>query len=82
METLEVAGKMEEKKINGYDEYEISDAVRTLRRAEEIKADKKLLKTIQPYLEKEMAAMKKVVSDIGTRDELRERASELESEGR
>lgn len=49
---------MQEKK--GYDEYELEDAVRTLCRAEEIKADKKLMKALTPHLGKKVKAINSV----------------------
>ena len=39
-----------------YDKYEIEDAVKTLARAEEIKADAKLMKALRPELEKKAKA--------------------------
>ncbi len=41
-----------------YDEWEIDDACRTLHRAEEIKADSKLMAAVKPHLEKKAKAYK------------------------
>jgi hypothetical protein len=71
----------QERKVKGYDEYELKDAVRTLRRAEEIKADKKLMAALKPFIAKEAKAMNKVASQINSRSDLRKKANELEAKG-
>ena len=47
----------EKKKDGEYDKYELESACDTLTRAEEIKADKKLMKALGPYLEKKKKAI-------------------------
>ena len=54
--TGEVVGESEAKK--DYDKWELEDAVRTLQRAEEIKADKKLMEALAPMLEKGITSLK------------------------
>lgn len=72
----EVAMPMsEEKKIDGFDEYELRDACRTLREAEKIKADAKKMKALQPFLKEEQEALTGLARLVG-------KADKLESEGR
>ncbi len=56
MKTSE-AKPVKDKKINGFDEFEIDDAARTLLRAEEIKQDPKLMEAVKPKLEKQAKAV-------------------------
>jgi len=70
---------VKEEKINGFEKYEIESAVRTLREAEAIKADPKMMEAIAPFIKKETAAMLKVAKIITSRKELREKAAELEA---
>ncbi len=49
-----------ETKDKEYDEWKLRDACDTLLRAEEIKADPKLMKALQPYLDKKVKAYKSV----------------------
>lgn len=56
LRTVKVMGEScdecDDKKEKEYDKWELEDAVRTLQRAEEIKADKKLMEALAPHLEK------------------------------
>lgn len=70
--TGEVVGDKEEKGEKEYDKWELDDAVRTLQRAEEIKADKKLMEALAPMLEKGITSLKG----------LRKLAAKRTSEGR
>ncbi len=67
-------------KKKGYDKYELDNAVETLQRAEEIKADKKLMKALGPHLAKKVKAItsvaqlrevgrKKTLDEAETKDE-------------
>jgi hypothetical protein len=56
---IELSSGSEENNKNGkYDEWFLEDAARTLLRAEEIKTDKKLMKALQPHLNKKAKAYK------------------------
>ncbi len=59
----------EGKKKNGYDEWEIDDAVRTLVRAEEIKQDPKLMKACSSALTKKLKAVKSIADLKKRRDD-------------
>lgn len=48
---------MKDEKKKGYDKYELESAVRDLERAEEIKADPKLMDALQPFLKKKMKSI-------------------------
>jgi hypothetical protein len=50
------AEPVKEKKINGFNEWEVEDFARTIMRAEEIKADPKKMEAVKPYLEKQVKA--------------------------
>lgn len=55
LKTVQVTGEVvdaKEEKEKAYDKWELEDACRTLQRAEEIKADKKLMEALAPHLEK------------------------------
>lgn len=52
--------KDEGKKEGEFDKYELEDAVRTLERAEEIKANSKMMDALQPMLQKKMQHIKSV----------------------
>lgn len=59
--TVEVTGDMvdaNEEAAEGYDDWELDDACRTLAKAEEIKADAALMAAIKPLLEKKAKAYK------------------------
>ena len=60
--TIQVSGEVVEEgkteKEKGYEKYELEDAARTLQRAEEIKADKKMMEALAPYLEKNITSLK------------------------
>lgn len=58
--------KPEKKK--GFDEWEISDAYRTLTRAEEIKMNPELMKAVKKYIEDQEAIKKKVANQVGAAD--------------
>lgn len=71
---VEVHGTpVEEKEKKGeygeFDKWDIEQAARTLREAEEIKADKKKMKYVSKCLKKDLKAAEKAVSGIqGMRD--------------
>lgn len=50
----------EEKKKEGYDEWELECKARTLLEAEEIKQDSKLMEALKPYLEKKAKAISSI----------------------
>lgn len=54
----EVVGDDKDEKKKEYDKYELEDAVRTLERAAEIRADAKLMKALGPFLDKKIKAIK------------------------
>lgn len=56
--TGEVVDDSKEEKKEGYDKWELEDACRTLQRAEEIKADKKMMLALAPHLEKGITSLK------------------------
>ena len=45
--------EVSEKKIGGYNDYDVREAVRTMKRAAEIKADPKFLKVVVVEMDKE-----------------------------
>ena len=53
-------------KNKNYDEWDIDNACRTLKSAEEIKNDPKLLKLVQEKIEKEDKALENVKVDLRT----------------
>jgi len=55
-------------KIDGYDKWDLEQAVRTLEEAEEIKADKKKMKALGPFIKRKKQA-------INNLDDLREMAT-------
>lgn len=57
-----------EPKKDSIDKYEVEDAVRTLLRAEEIKADKKLMALVGPEISKKHKAISKISSMAQLRD--------------
>lgn len=56
--TGEVVDEGKEEKTKDYDKWELEDACRTLQRAEEIKADPKLMEALAPHLEKGITSLK------------------------
>lgn len=62
-------------KDGDYDKWEIESAVETLAKAEEIKADLKLMKALRPFLEKKAKAYKSL-------DELRSLGTEMMKKAR
>lgn len=62
LKTVQVTGEVVDEgkteKEKGYDKWELEDAARTLQRAEEIKADKKLMEALAPHLEKNITSLK------------------------
>lgn len=50
------AEPVKEKKINGFNEWEVENFADTVMRAEEIKQDPKKMEAIKPYLEKRVKA--------------------------
>jgi hypothetical protein len=61
------------KKIGGYDRWDVEEAGRTLKRAEEIKADQKFLKVVLKEMNKDADETEK------TADVIRKTASKLKS---
>ena len=61
---------MKEEKIDGYEKYELESAVRTLKEAEVIKADAKMMKALQPFLKKEIEAIKSIADLTAKREKL------------
>ena len=55
---MSVHGIEEDKKIGGYDRWEVKSAVTTMREAEEIKADSKFLKVVTGEMNKEADELK------------------------
>ena len=51
-------------KISGYDGYDVREAVRTLKRAEEIKGDTKFVKVVLKEMDKEADKTEKAASMI------------------
>jgi hypothetical protein len=67
-----VPSPIEKTKDGEIPDYEIESAVSTLQRAEEIKADKKLMKALQPFLKKKVKSiedLRKLSSDMGYGDD-------------
>lgn len=63
----------ESKKYGKFDEWEISDMVNTLIRAEEIKCDKEKMKYVGPMLDKKFKETKKTITSIkGLKDKYQE----------
>ena len=56
----EGTGMPKQEMIDGIDKYKVENAAETLIRAEEVKADKKLLAAARGVIEKKLNAMKKV----------------------
>jgi hypothetical protein len=52
------------KKTNGYDKYQIEDAARTLSRAREIQADKKLFPLALTELKRQQKAINTTVKEV------------------
>ena len=73
MEVLVDARSKKEGKEKKYDEWEIKDAVSTLKRAEEIKANKELMKLADAQIKKELKAIRSVA-------DLRKLAEEMPEE--
>ncbi len=71
MESADIKPKSEKK--DGFEKYEIEDAVRTLIRAEEIKQDAKLMAACSGHLEKQKKAIDSVAG-------LKKKAAELDKE--
>lgn len=63
---MEVSGDpvKEEKEYGDYDKYEIESAARTLKEAEEIKADKEKMKYVKMCMEKQVKAVNKAYKSI------------------
>ncbi len=55
-----IANEMIEKKSGKFDKYELEDAVRTLKRAEEIKQNSALMRALGPHLDAEVKTHKSV----------------------
>lgn len=70
-----VDGKDEEKKEKEFDEWELQSAADSLARAEEIKADAKLMAALGPYLEKKVASFKSL-------DQLRKLSVKKQAQGK
>lgn len=67
-----------EKETEGYDEHELKCAADTLLKAEEIKADSKLMEAIKPLLDKKVQAVKKITSLKELRQVANKKVNELE----
>ncbi|MFA5152424.1 MAG: hypothetical protein WC554_07705 [Clostridia bacterium] len=61
-----------EKKINGFSEYQIEDAARTLIRAEEIRNDKKLF----PLAQKELVKQAQAAADAAVENKVSKKLKE------
>ena len=59
-----VAMEKKDKEYGKYDKYEIESAARTLREAEELKADKDKMKYVEKCLKKEVNAANKAYKSI------------------
>lgn len=69
--------EMEESKDNGVDEWKVRDGVDTLLKAEEIKADKKLM----PLVQKELSKKHKALMKISSIQDMRDAYQDMEEEG-
>jgi len=58
-----------------YEDYEISNAVDTLKRAEEIRADDELMKLVSKEAKKQVKAIKSIADLKARRDELDEESN-------
>lgn len=76
---MKVSGEpvKEEKEYGEYDKYEIESAARTLKEAEEIKADAKKMKYVKKCMEKQMKAVNKAYKSI---DDMRADYKKMNSE--
>lgn len=54
---MSIGEEPNEEKINGFTKWEIEDAVRTLREAEKIKQNPKLMQALKPFLADEIQAL-------------------------
>jgi len=61
----------EDSKYGKYEEWEIESAARTLKEAEEIKADPEKMKYVKMCMEHEMGEMKKAYDSISSIDDIR-----------
>lgn len=62
--------EMKDKKVKGYDKWELESCVDTLIRAEEIKADSEKMAALKPMLAKRIKALEGI-SDIASIDDLK-----------
>lgn len=53
-------------KDSGYNDWEVKNALDTLKRAEELKKDKKMMKLVSTELKKQQEALKQTKLDIDT----------------
>lgn len=66
---IAVGAKMERKKVEGYDEWEVKDFIRTLKRAKEIENDAKKMKAVKKMFPEYYKEEKKEIKSL---DDLRE----------
>jgi len=72
-----IASAKESKKYGKFDEWDITSAVDTLIRAEEIKCDKEKMKYVGPMLDKKFKETKKTITSI---QGLKEKYKEMQDE--
>ena len=72
---MEMPAEPKDKKIDGYEKYEIEQACETLLKAEMIKNDAKFMKALQPYLNDKARAAKALASNKTGIDKLKEKIS-------
>lgn len=65
-------------KIDGYEKYELENCVDTIFRAEEIKADKKKMKALAPFLEKKLKGYKRTIESLSDIKAYKEEQNEEE----
>lgn len=74
---IEIESESEDKE-KGYGEYDLKCAVDTIIKAEEIKADKKLMDAIKPMLDKKVSAIKNISSLAELKKVAKEKINEPE----
>jgi len=74
---MEMVEKKKDGKYGKYDDYEIENAARTITEAEEIKADKEMMKYVETCLNEKSSATKKAIKSIA---DMRDRYNEMEDE--
>jgi len=71
---------MKEKKMGGYCEYEVEDALRSLQRAEEVRKDPKLMVQVQKMAKIKMKEIKSIADLKNIRQNLEEEDDEGDEE--